>query len=72
MSILVVHTGAGLLISEDAAQEVQSSLVKYWPYPQGTPPLDREMAKGIFIKRSLREEVGAHCSYLSTNFLRLV
>ncbi|KAF8833383.1 hypothetical protein BDN67DRAFT_992850 [Paxillus ammoniavirescens] len=36
------------LISKADAENVSSILTKYWPYPTGTPPVDRPMAIGQF------------------------
>lgn len=41
--------GAGL-ISKANAESAQSALKKYWPYPTGTPPVDRVMTPGQFPK----------------------
>ncbi|KAI6019066.1 hypothetical protein EDC04DRAFT_439608 [Pisolithus marmoratus] len=38
------------LISKANAESVQSALKKYWPYPTGTPPVDRAMTEGQFPK----------------------
>lgn len=38
------------LISKPDAESVQSALKKYWPYPTGTPPVDRAMTPGRFFE----------------------
>ena len=48
-----LHTLAGdfagvNLVSNADANNVSSALRKYWPYPTGTPPVDRPMAEGQF------------------------
>ena len=42
-------------ISSANAREVQSALVAYWPFPQGTAAIARPLAKGQFPKSDIEE-----------------